>query len=110
MNMTPEQMQRMSQIMRNMQKAQAEEQNTYKQGAPYQQTFDPTTGTARLGLLGAASTQEIRQMPKMSPPTDQSDDYYLNTRITDFNNNAELDELRRRINEREDFASQYYGS
>jgi len=109
MNMTPEQMQRMSQIMRSVQKAQAEEQNTYKQGAPYQQTFDPITGTARLGLLGAASTQEIRQMPKMSPPTDQSDDYYLNTRITDFNN-AELDELRRRINEREDFASKYYGS
>jgi len=109
MNMTPEEMQRISQIMQSMQKAQAEEQNTYKQGAPYQQTFDPITGTARLGLLGAASTQEISQMPKMSQPTDQPDDYYLNTRITDFNE-TELEELRRRINQREDFAGKYYGS
>jgi hypothetical protein len=95
MNFTPSQMQRMGQILRSI-----------KQAPTVQ--FNPNTGMAERGLLGAASKQEISRMPAMSPFTDYPDEYYLNKHITDFNS-AELEELRRRINEREDFATKYYG-
>ena len=58
---------------------------------------------------GVISGKEIGALLAKPAFTDQPDEYYLDTRITDFNK-AELEELRRRINEREDFAKRYYGS
>ena len=58
---------------------------------------------------GMMSGKELGALLARPALTDQSDEYYLDTRITDFNE-AELEELRRRINQREDFAKRYYGS
>ena len=58
---------------------------------------------------GVISGREMGALLAKPAFTDQPDEYYLDTRITDFND-AELEELRRRINEREDFAKRYYGS
>jgi len=62
------------------------------------------------GLAGGVmSGKELGALLAKPAFTDQPDEYYLDTRITDFNE-AELEELRRRINEREDFSKRYYGS
>jgi len=49
----------------------------------------------------------IEQLRAAMQFTDHPDEYYLGKNITEFND-AELEELRRRINTREDFANRYY--